>query len=133
MKEQGASLVETALAAPLVLLLVFGVVDFGRVFFTAIRVRDAVQEGAIYASYSPGDHTIVRDRVLDSINTDLEPDLQPTDVSVTCPPDGSIEVSVQYSVSLITPVIRSMSGGPITLTHTAVGRNFSSDICDPSP
>lgn len=125
---------ETALVAPLLLLLTLGVLDFGQVLFTAIRVRDATQEGAIYASYRPGDHIAVRARVLDSVNNDLEPDLNPTDITVKCPPDGSIEVTVQYDAPLITPIIGSwIGGGAITLTSTAVGHNFSADVCDPSP
>ena len=53
-KEQGQSLVELALSLTLLLLLLGGAIDLGRMFFTYIALRDAAQEGAIYGSYCPG-------------------------------------------------------------------------------
>ena len=49
-KESGQSLVELALSMTLLLILLAGVVDLGRAFFTYIALRDAAQEGASYAA-----------------------------------------------------------------------------------
>lgn len=49
-KEQGQSLVELAMSLVILLILVAGLVDLGRAFFTYITLRDAAQEGASYAS-----------------------------------------------------------------------------------
>jgi Flp pilus assembly protein TadG len=46
----GQSAVEFALVVPLFLLLVFGVMDFGRLFFVQENVQEAVDAGARYAS-----------------------------------------------------------------------------------
>lgn len=49
-KESGQSLVEMAMSIVFLTILVAGVVDLGRAFFTYIALRDAAQEGAAYAS-----------------------------------------------------------------------------------
>ena len=58
-KEQGQSLVELAISMTVLLILLAGVVDLGRAFFTYITLRDAAQEGASYAS-------VINTRLLDS-------------------------------------------------------------------
>jgi Flp pilus assembly protein TadG len=53
--EKGQSLVELAMSLMFLLILVAGVVDLGRAFFTYIALRDAAQEGAAYASVARTD------------------------------------------------------------------------------
>ena len=62
-KERGQSLVELALAMPLLLLLMLGTIDIGRVFFTYIELRNAVREGASYGSRFPDDTAGTEDAV----------------------------------------------------------------------
>lgn len=45
----GATLVEFALVAPAFLLLLFGIVEFGLLFWTTLTMQHAVREGARYA------------------------------------------------------------------------------------
>lgn len=52
--EQGASLVEFALVALLLILLLAGVVDLGRAFHSYIVITNASREGARYGSHFPG-------------------------------------------------------------------------------
>lgn len=54
-KEQGQSLVELAMSLVVLLILVAGLVDLGRAFFTYVALRDAAQEGASYASVVNGE------------------------------------------------------------------------------
>jgi Flp pilus assembly protein TadG len=49
-REKGQALVEMSISMILLLVLLAGLVDFGRAFFTYITLRDAAQEGASYAS-----------------------------------------------------------------------------------
>lgn len=49
-RENGQSLVEFALTITFLTMLVAGVIDLGRAFFTYIALRDAAQEGAAFAS-----------------------------------------------------------------------------------
>src|SRR5690554_2480659 len=48
--EAGASLVEFAIVAPLLFLLLFGVIEFGRLLATHTSVYTAAREGARYAT-----------------------------------------------------------------------------------
>lgn len=64
--EKGQSLVEMAVALVILLLLVGGVVDLGRAFFSTMTLRDAVQEGALYGSVDPTNTTSIKNHVLAS-------------------------------------------------------------------
>jgi len=53
--ETGAAAVEFALILPLLLVLIFGLIDFGRMGFVQVSVTSASREGARYSSlYSSG-------------------------------------------------------------------------------
>jgi Flp pilus assembly protein TadG len=47
---RGQSLVELALIAPVLIVLMLGVIDFGRVYFAHVAVTNAAQNGAAYAA-----------------------------------------------------------------------------------
>lgn len=50
--ERGQSLSELSIVLLMVLILLAGVADVGRAFFTYISLRDAAQEGALYGSFA---------------------------------------------------------------------------------
>ena len=52
---RGQALVEVALTLPLLLLLILGAMDFGRLYVTKIVLTNAAREGANYLAYYPGD------------------------------------------------------------------------------
>ena len=52
-RQKGQALVELALTLPLILLLVLGAMDFGRVYHTKIVITNAAREGANYLAYYP--------------------------------------------------------------------------------
>jgi Flp pilus assembly protein TadG len=54
-REEGSSIMEVALTAPLLLLLLAGAVDIGRGYFYAIEVSSAAEAGALYGSQNPTD------------------------------------------------------------------------------
>ena len=58
--EQGQSLVEFALVAVLLLIIVAGIVDLGRLFYTWIALREAAQEGAVFGAICPDGFLIDR-------------------------------------------------------------------------
>jgi len=62
-KESGQSMVELAVSILVLLILLAGVVDLGRIAFYYIAMRDAAQEGASYASIFPNDCSEIIDRV----------------------------------------------------------------------
>lgn len=60
----GQSLLELALALPLLLLILLGTVDLGRLYADYTDLKGAVREGAGYGAYRPTDSAGIRTRVL---------------------------------------------------------------------
>lgn len=69
-KEEGQSLVELAVSLVILLILLAGIVDLGRISFYFIAMRDAAQEGASYASVYPNHCFAIEDRVRASVVDD---------------------------------------------------------------
>jgi len=68
--EKGQSMVELAVAIVVLLILVAGVVDLGRVAFHYIAMRDAAKEAASYASVFPNNNQQIFARATDGIAGD---------------------------------------------------------------
>lgn len=113
--ERGAAAVELAMIASLLLLLVFGVIDIGRVLFTRIAIVDAAQEGTVYAAFEdevggvPLDRTHIENRVIEAIDN---PTIEADEITVTCYVDTSgdrdayaVEVNVEHDIDLVTPFL----------------------------
>lgn len=66
--ERGQSLVELAISFIFILLLLAGVTDLGRAFFTFLSLRDAAQEGAAYGSIDPANTPEILDRICNASN-----------------------------------------------------------------
>lgn len=62
--ENGGSLVEMALTLPLLFLLLFGAVDFGRAYYLAMEVAGAAHAGAEYGAQNPTDIAGIRTAAL---------------------------------------------------------------------
>lgn len=60
----GQSLLELALALPLLLLILLGTIDLGRLYADYTDLKGAVREGAGYGAYHPADSAGIRARVL---------------------------------------------------------------------
>jgi hypothetical protein len=85
-KERGQSLTELAISFMLVMLIFSGAVDFGRAYFALVALRDAAQEGVIYASVYPHDQAGIISRVHNSSTTPV--DMATTTVNITYGPDS---------------------------------------------
>jgi hypothetical protein len=62
--EKGQSMIELALSLIVLLILISGIVDIGRIAFYYIAMRDSAQEGASYGSIFPHECDEIVDRVL---------------------------------------------------------------------
>lgn len=58
----GQSMVELALLLPMIALLLVGTLDLGRVYFSYVRLSNAVKEGALYGAYQPTLSGPIRDQ-----------------------------------------------------------------------
>jgi hypothetical protein len=83
-REKGQSLTELAISFMLVMLIFSGAVDFGRAYFELVALRDAAQEGVLYASVYPGDQDGIEDRVQTTSTTPV--DMGTTTITITYGP-----------------------------------------------
>ncbi|HEU4759479.1 MAG TPA: TadE family protein [Dehalococcoidia bacterium] len=133
--ERGQSLVEFALIAPLFLVLVFAIVDFGMGFHAWITVTNSAREGARYAAVGapksgatscsplPAAGTIER-RVCDTAAGLTATKMTLSVTNAQGQPGGSVVVRVDYRYDLITPLaglVQFISGDVLGSTI-----NFSS-------
>ncbi len=81
--ERGQSMVEFAFSTLFLLILLAGVVDIGRAYFTFIALRDAAQEGASFGSAFPTFCTQIRERIKDTSSSPIDlSTLSDSDISV---------------------------------------------------
>jgi len=105
-RQNGQSLLEFALLLPILLIILAGVLDLGRVFFSYVAVTDAAAEGAAYAAIYPTDTAGIVSRAQDASSGLVEIDENLVDVH--CPNVASgqpITVTVHYTFTLATPFI----------------------------
>jgi Flp pilus assembly protein TadG len=120
---KGQGIVELALALPLLLLLMLGTIDVGRVFFDYVQLRNAVREGAGYGARMPNDTAGIVQRV----NQHGIPG--GTTISVACTGDctttngvpngvGTIEVTANHTFTPVTTAfLQTWFGmGPINIS-----------------
>ncbi len=108
--DRGQSLVEAALALPVLIMLMLGLLDFGRAYYAVVSLKDAADEGASYASYSPADVTGIRQRAAEA-SRQLAP-IEPNDVTVIYPPalhaGAPITVTTRLTLRLYTPFANAL-------------------------
>lgn len=116
--ERGQGLTELAIALPVLLLLLLGMLDVGRAFWALVALKDAVSEGASYAASYPTRTTEIKERAAESSHAlvALSPDMFSVDY-VDPPTSGQpITVTVTYDFALLNPVINAIvPGGTLTL------------------
>jgi Flp pilus assembly protein TadG len=124
-RDRGAAAVEFALLLPLLLLLVFGIIDFGRALNAQITLTQAAREGVRLDAVGQSTANVVTRTQAAATG------LNPVGVTVTaCPVNAgagvNATVKATYTFSFLTP-LASIShmfgasfGAPITLTATGV-------------
>lgn len=110
-KEDGAALIEFALIAPLLLILVLGIVEFGWKFGQFNDVRHATREGARFAAVNAGTEAEIAAHVCAALDT-LSAGI--TGVAIDIDPGGgeigdigTITVTVQVDPLTNAPLISS--------------------------
>ena len=139
--QRGQSLVEVALLTPLLVMILLGALDLGRVYDAYVTITNASREGARYGAANPTCYiqtncpsvpTIQVKTVQESINSGIA--LAPATVTVDCAPYGSsafsqgycsapqlgdqIRVTVSYNFSFVTTQI--VSAGSFTMSNYTV-------------
>jgi Flp pilus assembly protein TadG len=122
--ERGAAAVEFALVLPVLLLIIFGIIDFGRMLYTKITLTEAAQTGAragaIFGQGKGEDQAKLAAAGLNQASGEL-------DVSVVaCPstpvPGDDATATLTYHFTFVTPLaaLANLGGGAIDLTSTSV-------------
>jgi len=106
--EKGQSLLEFALIVPILLIILAGVLDLGRLYYAYVSVTDAAAEGASYAAIHPQAHARaeVLQRAQEASGALVR--IDPTMVQVDCPAVAAgapVTVTVSYSFTLATPLL----------------------------
>lgn len=126
--QQGQSLVEMAIMMIVLLLIMAGVLDFGRMYFTYLALQNAAGEGAAYGAINPqwedsgdnADPNNIAYRTRTESTGNLI-DWTDTDIVVEVPSYDSgapITVTVSYTYTVITPVMQVITGETVRLTAT---------------
>jgi Flp pilus assembly protein TadG len=125
-RQAGAAAVELALVLPMLLVIVFGIIDFGRAYNAKVSLTQAAREGARVRSRG-GDAAATTSRVRQAagfvpggsvaVNAGSACPATPTATDVAT-------VTATYTFSFVTPVgqLAGFAAGPITLTGTGVMR-----------
>lgn len=117
-RDRGAAAVEAALVLPLLLLLVFGIIDFGRMLNAQIKVTEAAREGARASSLNAN----VANRIQDVMGSLSNVEVAEQQCGSNPGAGADAQVVVRYSFEFVTPfsALAGLAGGPITLTSTGV-------------
>lgn len=117
--KRGQALVELALALPLIIMLVMGTIEFGRLFHSYLLITNASREGARLAITGADNPAIIArvNEVTLSLNNTKDIDIAPTDLLIR---SGGVPVTVtvDYKHNIITPVFNSILPNPVTLTSS---------------
>lgn len=114
--DRGANLVEFALVAPLLLILVLGIIEFGILFGEYNEIRHSAREGARYAAVSNPDlgEANWEDNVVKSVCDSLNlPNAGTISVAVTGPSSGAKPAKGEYATVSVSANVSSLSGAPI--------------------
>ncbi len=114
--ERGQALVEMALVLPILIMLIFGIVEFGRILNTYMTVtelsREGARKGAVGGTDSEITATVQNNAAAVGLEvSDLTVNIVPTSVGKRAR-GTSVKVEVIYPVDIIAPVIGSMISDP---------------------
>lgn len=112
-----------ALILPIFLMLIMGMIEFGRVFNAYLIVTNASREGARIAVVG-GTDTDINNRIITSTNT-----LKQEVLSITISPEETsrtrgtqVTVTVHYDLEMICPIISGIIPNPFPIDSITVMR-----------
>lgn len=117
--ERGAAAVEFALVFPLLVLVLFGIVEFGSIFNAQLMLTSAAREGA--RSMAINNDAAAAKSLLIGAAVGLSPAVTAANVTITpaaCAANSNVTVLVTYNK----PFLTGLFGTSITLTGEATRR-----------
>lgn len=132
--EKGQAMVEFALVLPILLMLLLGIIDFGRILYTKSAITSLSQEAARHASiyYVSEDNTAIRNYITDNSGMLDASEFKKSDgtdgISISFTPSrttgSNATVSVTYKMYFITPIANLIPSlqNPFYITSTSTFR-----------
>jgi Flp pilus assembly protein TadG len=117
--ERGQSMVEFALALPILVLVIFGLVDLGRAVYINNSLAEAARDGARYGSVQArayddarlsGVEAWVADRLNGVPSPTITAECTPSRPALGCTVNDVLVVTVASDVQMITPIIGQIVG-----------------------
>lgn len=101
----GQSLVEFSLILPILLIMLFAIVDFGRAFYTWNTLSNAAREGARTAAVQ-GNTAAINTAVTSAMGglTTTSPTLTRTYTNVQAAKGNTVTVQLSYQFTYVTPI-----------------------------
>lgn len=120
---KGQALVEFALILPLLLLIILGIVEFGRIFGAALTVQHSAREGARLGVIGGSDTEII------TTVKQASPILDINQIAVQITPEEGVRargqelsVEVRYPVQVVVPFVSMITGNTVTVHSVSVMR-----------
>lgn len=122
--KHGQSTVELALILPFLLLVLFAIMEFGRIFSSYLIITNAAREGARQASIGADNNAIIQTVQSAAYS------LNPGSLTINIDPYNKSEritgrtatVTVSYSVDILIPLVGRLLPDPFPLTARAAMR-----------
>ena len=125
-RRRGQALVEFALIAPILILLVMGIVEFGRVFMAQQTITSASREGArtgILPNSTTSDVENIVTTYMSAASLSGATSIQCSNVGPTVQSGAATSVTVSYTLPILTGTIIPGIGQSMNLTNTTVMRH----------
>ena len=119
-RREGQSLVEFALIMPVVVVIIFGIIEFGRLWMTMNILTGAAREGVRVAAVTDPDVGLVQNAV-DNVLTAAY--ITGTTTTIAGPNAANeVRVTVQYNYTVLTGSIVPGLSGTFQLTRSSIMR-----------
>lgn len=121
--KKGQGVVEMVLVLPILLLVLMGIFELGRVISVDLMINHYAREGVRLASLGKDDIDIIQEMNSHMTNLDngtLNITINPSDSSRRS--GDNVMVTVSYDVNIITPIISNIIGSNISLSGEYNGR-----------
>jgi len=124
-RARGQALVEAALVMPILIMLLIGALDIGRLYYDDIIVGNAVREGVRRAI-----DTTYTDSMVSTVVQNAAGGITVTGVTVLPASRNSsytdtITVRATYSMTVLTPGVSSLIGSPKAVVHEAYMKSLN--------
>ncbi|KIL37549.1 hypothetical protein SD71_02720 [Cohnella kolymensis] len=122
-EQKGQSLVEFALLVPLLLLLICGIFDLGRLLFAYSSLNMTTQEAVRLGGLGRSDAEIMayaKNHVRVGDSSGLNVTITPWEWEPTRKPGQDVTVTIAYSLPLITPVMKQIIPAPVLSANSTI-------------